>query len=214
MSRNTLFVFATLLVVWCSVAFAAPALAQSTTEAPGVWAPESPAAPPAVPDVSLYAQLGAGVLLRERNDVLEPTFTQRVTFGLTLGGCLRVGAVFLYPMFIESYTQPLPGATPSNRSNTGSYFGGVEVAGRFRLDRLALHAGANVTLGAGEYYIATPTGSALIWPVAFFSSVFVAAGVAVVDNWDILVRMDAGVRAREVGPTDFIAQASLALDWH
>jgi hypothetical protein len=173
-----------------------------------------------VPAVSLYAQLGVGLLLREREANAEPTFTQRIAVGLVIDGTVRLGLTLSMPMFIETLELRGEGGGASSWSNSASYFGGVEVAYRARIDLLALHVGAAAAGGAGQLPVdgfgreIRETIIADVWVPAFLGGVFGAIGIAATGNTDLVLRLDLGGRVRAEGGHDFVGQLTLGVDWH
>lgn len=204
-----------------TLCIAAPVRADDMPTAEGAYVPE-PEGLAEVPYAELYLQLDAGLLLREREDRAEPTFSHRAALGVSLGGALRIGAVFLTPMFAESLTvmlEPelgLPGAEVSSYSSSMSYLGGLEVAARAQWGLFVLHAGASAAAGAGPLPVQSDSMWVIedVWVPAGLFGGFAGAGVALSRNTDLLVRVDLGVRVRERGTSDFLTSFSLGVDWH
>jgi len=117
--------------------------------------PPPPSGSPIIP----YAQLGAGLLLRESGGAVDPTFTQRTSVKIRVLGGLRLGVALLIPMFSERYQFEGSGTGYSS----SSYLGGLEVAYRAQYDALALHVGGNVAVGGGPNTSQIPSTS-FDWP--------------------------------------------------
>lgn len=199
-----------------------PATPTPPTPTPATAVVEEPTEepPPGRRVVSLYAQIGAGISLRERADAVDPTFVHRVSLGLEILGIFRIAALVMMPAFNEEVildTGPIVEASLS-------YFGGLELGHRAQLDALALHAGVLVAGGMGLVYdVAEPPSGApsISEAPALYAAAYGAIGAAITGNTDLLVRAELGIRARDLDPAihpnanaELVAQLLLGVDWH
>lgn len=99
---------------------------------------------------TLFAQLGVGLVLRERAGAADPTFTQRIAFGLEVDGTFRAALMLALPMFYDEYEIPGEGGRYTGSSNAPSYVAGVELSHRAALGLLALHVGGSSSVASAN----------------------------------------------------------------